>query len=125
MSLQSISVFSGSMNSFSRISSPMAGAEMRPEAGFRTLVIFEQLYAGDKAEGTPIAVHADPEDEGQTIRIPENPYVDTGDSRPVRTAAALTLVSASLLLILLKIRSKNRPGGAASLFNWRKTKNGQ
>ena len=75
----------------------------------KTLVIYEQLYAGEKAEGTPVAVHADPEDEGQTIRVPENPHVDTGDGRPVRTAAALTMTSAALLLlVLLKVRSGQR-----------------
>lgn len=78
------------------------------------LVVFETLYR----EGVEIAVHADIDDEGQTVKInvPEIKTPKTGDNSNRRTIATVIGVSAfgivSLAYYLIKKKKSNKGGKA-------------
>ena len=78
------------------------------------LVVFETLYR----DGVEIAVHADIDDEGQTVKInvPEIKTPKTGDNSNRRTIATVMGVSAfgivSLAYYLIKKKKSNKGGKA-------------
>lgn len=78
------------------------------------LVVFETLYR----EGVEIAVHADINDEGQTVKInvPEIKTPKTGDNSNRRTIATVMGISAlgivSLAYYLIKKKKSNKGGKA-------------
>lgn len=71
----------------------------------KTTVIFEELYH----DGIMIAVHADINDEGQTVTFPPYtpPTPPTGDSTPIKVIMLLTMLSLVSIAGLILMRKKS------------------